>query len=124
MAVGFRATGMSKPKAVDRFRRQKLLAFFALMTGDRSFARDKDRRDQRILLAATTSIASGKYDEARILLSTLIYTYSDSPLIPQAKLLIFYSDAHDEKRRNEEARELLRQVDEYFDRTHPTPRDQ
>ena len=71
-----------------------------------------------------TKTTTLKYDEARILLSTLIYTYSDSPLIPQAKLLIFDSDGHDEKRRNEEARELLRQIDEYFDRTHPKPRDQ
>jgi outer membrane protein assembly factor BamD (BamD/ComL family) len=101
-----------------------LLALVASTTEDRSFARDKDRRDQRILVAATTSIASGKYDEARILLRTLIYTYSDSPLIPQAKLLIFYSDAREENQRTEEARRILRQIDEYLDRTHPKPRDQ
>jgi outer membrane protein assembly factor BamD (BamD/ComL family) len=101
-----------------------LIALFASMTSDRSFAHEKERRDQKILLTATTSIASGKYDEARILLFTLIYTYSDSPLIPQAKLLIFYSDACDEKRRTEEARELLHKVEGYFERTHPRPRDQ
>jgi outer membrane protein assembly factor BamD (BamD/ComL family) len=101
-----------------------LLAFFASMIGDRSFARTKDRRDQRILLAAANSIASGKYDEARVLLRTLIYTYPDSPLVQQAKLLIFYSDAREESQRTEDARKILRQVDEYLDRNHPKPRDQ
>lgn len=100
-----------------------LLAFFASI-GDRSFARTKDRCDQRILLAAANSIASGKYDEARVFLRTLIYTYPDSPLVQQAKLLIFYSDAHEESQRTEEARKILRQIDEYLDRNHPKPRDQ
>ena len=100
------------------------LTFFASMTGEWSFARDKDRRDQRILLAAANSIASGKYAEGRVYLKTLIYTYPDSPLVQQAKLLIFYSDAREENQRTEEARKILTQIDEYVDRNHPKPRDQ
>ena len=101
-----------------------LLVILASTIGDSSFARAKESRDQKILLAAANSIASEKYVEARVFLRTLIYTYPDSPLVPQAKLLIFYSDAREESQRTEEARKILRQIDEYLDRNHPKPRDQ
>jgi outer membrane protein assembly factor BamD (BamD/ComL family) len=99
-----------------------LIAFFCSTSRDTSLARKKDRRDQKLFLEAANSIASARYTEARIILNTLIYTYPDSPLIEQAKLLVFYSDAREENKRTEEAHRILRQINEYLERNHPKPR--
>ncbi len=100
-----------------------LLTLLAFMSQDELFAKAKDRRDEKIFLLAANSIAEGKYDQARILLKTLIYTYPDSPLVGQAKLLIFYSDASAGDHKNEEARSILREIEGYLMTHHQKPRD-
>lgn len=87
------------------------------------FAKGKDRRDEKIFLLGVNSIAAGKYDQSRILLNTLIYTYPDSPLVGQAKILIFYSDASDENHKSEPARSILHDIESYLAARYPKPRD-
>ena len=70
------------------------------------------------------TIAAGEYAEAKILLKTLIYTYPDSPLVGQARILLFYSDAHEKNERTEEAGRILQQVEGYLNTHHPKPKDQ
>ena len=98
-----------------------LFSFCASITGYPSFVRSKDRRDQKLFLEAANSIASARYTEAKIILRTLIYTYPDSALTGQAKLLLFYSDAREASKRTEEAQRILRQIEEYLERNHPKP---
>jgi outer membrane protein assembly factor BamD (BamD/ComL family) len=50
-------------------------------------------RDQLLFLEGAKALSKGRYDEARVLLNTMRWTYSDSPLIEETKLLIFYSYA-------------------------------
>ena len=100
-----------------------LLTFFASIRYE-SLARPVDRRDQKLFLGGANAVADRKYAEATILLKMLIYTYPDSPLVGQARLLVFYSDARDESRRNEEARKILQQVEGYLVAHHPEPQGQ
>ncbi|HSE99052.1 MAG TPA: outer membrane protein assembly factor BamD [Blastocatellia bacterium] len=48
----------------------------------------KAGRDQELFLEGVTAIHKGSYDQGRILLNTMINTYSDSPLTKMAKLTI------------------------------------
>lgn len=48
----------------------------------------KAGRDQELFLEGVTAIHKGRYDQGRILLNTMINTYSDSPLTRMAKLSI------------------------------------
>ena len=103
-----------------------LFTFFASNSTvrDESFARTEDRRDQKLFLAAANLIADGKYSDAKIVLKTLIYTYPESPLVEQARVLVFYSDARQENQRNEEARRILKEVEGYLTIYHPKRPDQ
>ena len=70
----------------------------------------KLERDQMLFLEAAKAIANGKYPEGRILLNTMVWTYGDSALIDQAKLLMFYSRAREGGPRNEERVRLLHEI--------------
>jgi outer membrane protein assembly factor BamD (BamD/ComL family) len=101
-----------------------LLTLLVLTMYDESRAKAKERRDEKIFVLAANSIAEGKYDQARILLKTLIYTYPDSPLVGQAKILIFYSDASGGgDPRREEARTISQKIEDYMVKNHPKPID-
>src|SRR5690349_14653639 len=100
-----------------------LLSFFVSIMSNKSFARIGVKRDQTLFLAAANAIADGKQVQAKILLKTLIYTYPDSPLVGQAKFLVFYSDAHEVDQRTEEPRGILKQIEDYLNTHHPKPQD-
>lgn len=67
-------------------------------------------RDQLLFLEGAKAVSVGKYDEARILLNTMRWTYPDSPLFEEAKLLVFYSYARQGGPRNEERARLLQEI--------------
>src|SRR5882757_9642625 len=74
-------------------------------------AANKDKQKaQELFLAGSTAIAQGRYDQGRIPLLTLIYTYTDSPLVDQAKLLVFYSAAKQDASHHESSAKLLREL--------------
>lgn len=98
-----------------------LFAYFPLVMAGKSFTPIEARRDQRLFLAASNSIAEGKYAEAKVLLKTLIYTYPDSPLVEQARILVFFSDAREKGQRTEDARRILQQIEAYLNAHHPKP---
>ena len=67
-------------------------------------------RDQLLFLEGAKALSMGRYDEARILLNTMRWTYSDSPLIDEAKVLVFYSYARKGGPKNEEKTRLLQEI--------------
>ncbi len=70
------------------------------------------KRDQQLFLAGANAVSEGQFDKGRILLMTMIYTYPDSPLVEQAKLVVFYSHAREGGTKNEKATKLLHDLDE------------
>lgn len=73
-------------------------------------------KDQELFLAGANAIAKGKYDQGRILLNTMIYTYTDSPLVEPAKLIVFYSFAKHGGAKNETSEKLLREIEQQYER--------
>ena len=67
-------------------------------------------RDQLLFLEGAKALSKGRYDEARDLLNTMRWTYSDSPLIEETKLLIFYSNARQGGPKYEESARLLQVI--------------
>jgi outer membrane protein assembly factor BamD (BamD/ComL family) len=67
-------------------------------------------RDELLFLEGAKAVSMGRYDEAIILLNTMRWTYSDSPLIEEAKLLVFYSYARKGGPKNEERARLLQEI--------------
>jgi hypothetical protein len=47
------------------------------------------KRDQELFLAGALAISKEEYPQARLLLHTLISTYTDSPLVGEARALVF-----------------------------------
>ncbi|HEU4389953.1 MAG TPA: hypothetical protein VFV34_19280 [Blastocatellia bacterium] len=82
----------------------------------------KDERDQKLFLAGAKAISERRFDEGRILLRTMIYTYSESPLRGQAELLVFYSFAQEGGPRNENATKLLVEIQERMKAYEPKQR--
>jgi len=70
------------------------------------------KRDQELFLQGAKAISEGKYDQGRILLNTMIYTYTESTLVNSAKLLVFYSYAREGGPKNEKATRLLKEIEE------------
>ena len=101
-----------------------LTALLVCTAGNGSLAGAENRRDEKIFMSAANSIAAGKYVEAKVLLRTLIYTYPDSPLAEQFRLLVFYSIARDPTPKNDEARRILQQVERYLEINDPKPQDE
>ena len=101
-------------KATNSNRDRELFAegFKALKAGDHG--------DQRLFLAGALAISEGHFDQGRILLNTLINTYSETPLTSQARMLIFYSYAREDGPKNEKAAILLKQIEEQMKAYEPT----
>ncbi len=76
-------------------------------------------RDQLLFLEGAKALSMGRYDEAIILLNTMRWTYSDSPLIEEAKVLIFYSSARQGGPKNEESARLLREIQRIIEEGDP-----
>ncbi len=68
------------------------------------------KRDELLFLEGAKAISKGQYDEARILLNTMRWTYSDSPLIEETKLLLFYANARQGGSKNVESARLLQEI--------------
>jgi outer membrane protein assembly factor BamD (BamD/ComL family) len=74
---------------------------------------DRDtKRAEGLFLDGAKAISEKRYDQGRILLNTMILTYSDSPLREPAKLLVFYSHAQQGGEKNEKAVQLLKEIEE------------
>ncbi len=73
------------------------------------------KRDETLFLSGANAIAKGEYDQGRIFLNTLINTYPDSPLVEQAKILIFFSYAREGGRRNEKSQLLLQEIEKQLE---------
>ena len=60
-------------------------------TQERAAAEAREGRDRELFLEAAVNIAAGKQVRARLSLRTILNVYPESPLIPQVRLLLFYS---------------------------------
>ena len=66
----------------------------ALPQADRLAEARKDR-DKELLVEATTYLADDRPTRARLLLHTILEVYPESPLVPLAETLLFYSLARE-----------------------------
>ena len=77
---------------------------------------DRDtKRAEQLFLAGTRAISDKGFVEGRILLNTMINTYTESPLREQAKMLVFYSYAKEGGPKNEKAATLLKDIEEQME---------
>jgi len=77
------------------------------------------KRDQELFLAGAKAFSERRFDEGRILLNTMINTYTESPLREQAQLLVFYSYAKQRGPKNEKAAMLLKDMEEQMKAYEP-----
>ena|ERR1051326_8471452 len=70
------------------------------------------KRAEELFLSGARAISEKHFDQGRILLNTMINTYTESPLREQAKLLVFYSFAQEGGPTNEKAAMLLNAMEE------------
>jgi outer membrane protein assembly factor BamD (BamD/ComL family) len=100
------------------------LSVLALQKNSAASANIDGKRDQELFLAGANAVSKGQFDKGRILLMTMIYTYPDSPLVEQAKLVVFYSHAREGGMKNEKATKLLHDMEEQMKTYVPKQKDQ
>jgi len=77
------------------------------------------KRDQELFLAGAKAFSEHRFDEGRILLNTMINTYTESLLREQAQLLVFYSYAKQGGPKNVKAAMLLKDIEEQMKAYEP-----
>jgi outer membrane protein assembly factor BamD (BamD/ComL family) len=100
------------------------LSVLAFHKNSAASANIDSKREQELFLAGANAVSEGQFDKGRILLMTMIYTYPDSPLVEQAKLVIFYSHAREGGTKNEKAAKLLHDMEEQMKTYAPKQKDQ
>jgi outer membrane protein assembly factor BamD (BamD/ComL family) len=84
------------------------LSGFALHKNSAASTNIDGKRDQELFLAGAKAVSEGQFDKGRVLLNTVLLTYPESPLVEQAKLLVFYSYARQGGTTNDKAAKLLK----------------
>ena len=69
--------------------------------------------DEELFLAAAKDLAEAKFRQARQLLATLVNSYPESPLVGQARFLLFFSYAR-ERPSHQGAGEILKQIEMFL----------
>ena len=95
------------------------LSSLALRSDLTAMPATETKRDQELFLAGAKAFSERRFDEGRILLNTMINTYSESPLREQAQLLVFYSYAKQGGPKDEKAAMLLKDMEEQIKAYEP-----